>query len=552
MWAGTFEKPQTVWGSNSGDYYNMLLGSDATDGLQYSVLSDQVDAIHWMCPHDYLLIGTGDGEWRFGGSSATDPITPTSVNAKRQSTYGSGNVQGLLINDVVLFVQGSGKKVREMAYSLEKDGYVAPNMTRLAHHITGSGLVNTDYQSEPDSIMWGCRTDGEIAALTYERADEVVGWHRHTTGRNTGGRYESVAVIKGEDEDQVWVSTVRIINGVTKRYIEYFMPRDFGDDKEDAFFVDCGLTFDGGAKTGITAATAANPVVVTVDSATGLANGQNVRITGCFGMTELNDNVYKVAGLAAKSFNLTDEADANINGTAFHALVANKQIVRCDNNGSNLIRVKVTGHALTTGNEINIFGVTGCTEANGLWTITVIDANHFDLVGSDYIHPYLSGGYVGGCVQVVENTFANLGHLEGEEAAICASGGAEANQAVAGGIITLSGYHNKVHIGLPFKAILEPERPEIGGRYGTSQGVSKRIDKIVGRFYKSIGCKIGEDKNSLVDVVFSTTPELFSGDHEIEFEDEYDSDGLIMIVSDQPLPLTVLGIMVSLHGYEGV
>ena len=65
-------------------------------------------------------------------------------------------------------------------------------------------------------------------------------------------------------------------------------------------------------------------------------------------------------------------------------------------NGSGLIRVTCattgvtpagsqknnTGHGLTTGQWINIEGVAGSTQANGIWQVTVIDATNFDLVGS--------------------------------------------------------------------------------------------------------------------------------------------------------------------------
>src|SRR5581483_9735360 len=66
-------------------------------------------------------------------------------------------------------------------------------------------------------------------------------------------------------------------------------------------------------------------------------------------------------------------------------------------NGSGLIRIHVADtSSLATGNTRTITGVTGTTEANGTWTITVIDGSHFDLVGSAFQHAYVSGGLVGG------------------------------------------------------------------------------------------------------------------------------------------------------------
>lgn len=50
----------------------------------------------------------------------------------------------------------------------------------------------------------------------------------------------------------------------------------------------------------------------------------------------------------------------------------------------------------TTGDIKDVSGVTGTTEANGTWTINVIDGTHVDLVGTTYANAYVSGGYVAG------------------------------------------------------------------------------------------------------------------------------------------------------------
>jgi hypothetical protein len=70
-----------------------------------------------------------------------------------------------------------------------------------------------------------------------------------------------------------------------------------------------------------------------------------------------------------------------------------------DDNGSGAIRVTVSSTAsLTTGQSKTISGVGGTTEANGTWTITVIDGTRFDLDGSTYANNYTSGGVVGGSI----------------------------------------------------------------------------------------------------------------------------------------------------------
>ena len=67
------------------------------------------------------------------------------------------------------------------------------------------------------------------------------------------------------------------------------------------------------------------------------------------------------------------------------------------NNGSGLIRLTVTSTAtFATGQVKKVAGVVGTTEANGSWTITVVDATHIDLQGSTFANNYVSGGTIGG------------------------------------------------------------------------------------------------------------------------------------------------------------
>ncbi len=51
---------------------------------------------------------------------------------------------------------------------------------------------------------------------------------------------------------------------------------------------------------------------------------------------------------------------------------------------------------MTTGDIRTVFGIVGTTEANGTWTITVIDGTHIDLQGTTFTNLYTSGGSING------------------------------------------------------------------------------------------------------------------------------------------------------------
>lgn len=238
--AATEYQSQTVWGSQTADYENMEVGSDDSDGLSYTLASGQVNAIRWMIGGRGMALGTSGGIFVMSSGTNAEALTPTNVKVDLDTTYGSSTAIPKKIGNFVYYMQRNDRTLREFSYSWDIDSFVALDMTLLADHITESGVVEMDYQQSPFNILWCVRADGTIAALTRQLDQQVIGWSRIVTD----GLFESVAVIPNGEEDQVWVVVNRTINGSTVRYVEYFKPVEFGDDQEDAYFVDCGLTYD--------------------------------------------------------------------------------------------------------------------------------------------------------------------------------------------------------------------------------------------------------------------------------------------------------------------
>jgi hypothetical protein len=260
-WGGAPGAPGRVDFSKSSDYENMAptaatAGTVANDNaIAVTLNSKNVQVIRWLEDDEKgLFVGTVSGEWIIRPSNQNEALSPTNVNAKQSTTHGSKNVQAVRAGKATLFVQRAGRKLRELAYVYEVDGFRAPDMTVLAEHITyGGGLVEMAYQQEPQSLVWAPRADGVLLGFTYERDQSVIGWARHQLGGysdsgTTGAKVESVAVIPAADgsRDELWLLVKRYIDGGVKRYVEYMTKFwEQGDAQEDAHFVDCGLTYDG-------------------------------------------------------------------------------------------------------------------------------------------------------------------------------------------------------------------------------------------------------------------------------------------------------------------
>ena len=85
-----------------------------------------------------------------------------------------------------------------------------------------------------------------------------------------------------------------------------------------------------------------------------------------------------------------------------------KTITNAANNGSGLIRITATAHGFSDGDAVTIANVVDAgaasgTSANGTWTTQNATTNTFELVGSTFLYPYVSGGdisYLFGAVHV--------------------------------------------------------------------------------------------------------------------------------------------------------
>jgi len=298
VYGGSDSFPQELWfgEQNPDDYANFLEGSLDTAAFTFAL--EGQNPIRWLLSQDYLLIGTSGscGKWGEQGKSAT----PTSPSFQKQTRNGSFALAAMFAGDDIIYVERGGRKVRRFGFDLQSDKYLSPELTVLSPEITDSGILNADFQLRPDPILWCVLNNGDIATLTHQPEQSVIAW----TKQVTDGDFESVAVISsGDNEDEVWVSVERILAGA--RYIERFKPHDWGSDDDDLWFVDSGLSYDGGAAITVTGATQADPGVITAGTH-GFSDGDQVLFSSVGGMVELNGNVYTVASSDADTFELKD------------------------------------------------------------------------------------------------------------------------------------------------------------------------------------------------------------------------------------------------------
>lgn len=506
-----FGRSQRVWMSVAGDYENFSKlddsGQVAADmAITIDLQSTQVNNMLWMetfSPSiEALMIGTAGSEFVVKSQTENNVFGPDNVTAAMVSTYGSRNMQPKRVGNIILYAQRAGLKLRDLNYDFYSSNDGSNDQSILAEHLTRPGLSQIDYQQEPYSIMWGVRSDGGLLAMTYSREQYPEpphgGWHQHPVAGGLGA-VEAICVIPAPDQtrDEVWAITRFTVNGSTKRYVGYMdWERRPGDDPEDSFYVDYGLTLDN------TAAYITGSGSCTLSVSTGDA-------------TVKNSSVLFLAGAAIWS-----------GGDVGRQIHYRYTYTGKDNNGL----------------PVTLFGTAKAT-------IT-------QFIDSTHVYATINAAWPSNTTVAATSwrmsvtTISGLGYLEGMTVDVLANGATHPQRVVSGGQITLQTPASKVQVGLPMPARLQTVRMNAGAGDGTSQGKLARINKMVVRLHETLGLQHGTRFDTLDTMDFrypfdpmDNPPALFTGDKIIDWTDDYDTEPWACFQQTDPLPCTIVALM---------
>lgn len=212
-----FTKDQDVEMSVVGDFENFARKNTSGEvvvdqAISIRISSDQVNKVQWLSSSKGLLVGTAGAEYVIKELTTNEAFGPTNVTVVNQSPFGSREVIPVQVGEAVLFVQRSGRKLRELMYDFGSDQYKSIDTTVLSEHITYGGIIDMAYQQEPNSVVWCVRSDGLLLGFTYNKEQDVLGWHKHQLGGS--GIVECVDSIPCPDKDQddLWMIVKRTIN----------------------------------------------------------------------------------------------------------------------------------------------------------------------------------------------------------------------------------------------------------------------------------------------------------------------------------------------------
>jgi len=483
--AGTNNDPNKVWCSQVGNFHNITISTPANDddAVVFTVDGGPAQEVRHLLELGRLLIFTRGGIWMVQGD-ADGVLRPGAINLRLTCVVGSSTLKPIPIGSTALFVQARGSVVRDLRFELNSESFKGNELSLMSNHLLrGYTIVDWAWQETPHNIVWMVRSDGVLLGMTYLPDHEVVGWHRHDT---EGGIVESVCCIPEDDEDAVYLVVRRTIDGTSRRYVERLHTRNM-DTCEDAFFVDCGLSYDG--------RNTDDNITMTLSGGTTWTAGENLTLTAStsyFTSSEVGNAIV---------LRILDDDDVETSRLVLNITSFTSDVI------------------VTVQPEIAVeaaFRNTAFTD----WSRAV------DVVGG-------------------------LDHLEGETVSILADGNEMPQQEVEGGEITFDDTYSVIHVGLPIQADLETLNLDTvnAETFVDKQKLISKVTVMVqdsrgGKVGHNEDGPFREFIQRTASLVQSPIP-LRTGREEVLTSSSWDDNGRIFIRQDSPLPLTILSVVPS-------
>lgn len=214
-WAGESK----IYGSISDQYESFDDNKEGDSGpISRTIAHGPVKIIHWLLSMGRLLMGTSENSANVAAAFADphnplgarstsfdEPLTPSNFNIKTVSSRG-------------VFVDQSEQRLYELTFNADQQDYQPLDLSIFAPDFNTAGIIQIAVQYKPDVRVHCVRSDGTVGVLIFDRLEEVICWVE-VTSPGASGVVESVAVLPGAVEDQVYYSIKRVVDGATKRHI---------------------------------------------------------------------------------------------------------------------------------------------------------------------------------------------------------------------------------------------------------------------------------------------------------------------------------------------
>lgn len=181
---GTISQPDAIWMSRANYYYNFNLGdAEDDDSIQITASIGEINQIRHLVSNRDLQIFSASSEL-YVPAYQNQPITPTNIQIRRQTPFGSDYIRPQSIDGATLFVQKGGAIVREYIYTSTEEAYIAQPVSAISSHLIKRPIeMNTLYGAlnRAESYVFLLNSDGTIAVFNSNRGENRAGWTEFTS-----------------------------------------------------------------------------------------------------------------------------------------------------------------------------------------------------------------------------------------------------------------------------------------------------------------------------------------------------------------------------------
>lgn len=198
LWLGGFkELPQTILSSRIADFFNLEVGKGLDDqAILVTLDTDQVNAIQALYSGRQLQVFTAGGEF-IAPTVENRPYTPSTIAFRRQTRHGSSELRPVSVDGATMFVERSGKVLRQFIFGIEQDGYSAPALSVLSADLIKQPVsiaVQRGTTSDQANLVFMVNSDGTATVFNLLVDQNIAAFVEWTTD----GEFQSVAVL-GDD-----------------------------------------------------------------------------------------------------------------------------------------------------------------------------------------------------------------------------------------------------------------------------------------------------------------------------------------------------------------
>ncbi len=505
--SGSANDPDFLSGSRAPDpadgatrYEDFTVGSLATDGVAYALTSASAtttDRVRFLVgTRSFLAAGTYAGMLKVNGGSDVTPISGTAIQSFPVDNFGVADIMPVNFGTDIIYVQRGGEVVYSFKYTLLSDGYKSEDETLQSDEITLGGLTQIAYQQGNPNQIWAAANDGVLRTFVYSDVENVSAWNTHPVG-GSGSVFTVAAQPQVDNRDRVWIGVTRVINGVTRRYVEYLAKNPRIPERTDFY-------------------TGADEAARTVDDTTYrdlmyYAQKRQFHMDSALSLDTTQTNTITPAATSGDSVSFSANA----------SMFASTDVGR-------RIQVKYL-----VGGEVGIAQIVAYVSETEVTCKILQDFASTDIIPS-------------GAWYFTQDTVSGLGHLEGETVSVVADGGIHPNVVVTNGSITLGAQATYVLVGLFYFGRLKTMPLELLLTTGITPGKFKTINKVNLMFRNSLGVSYGVDPYNMQRIGFREGPQytsrptfLFNGVKEQTGFDNFDEQSSMWIIQTVPYPCTL-------------